>query len=207
MKVRNIIVGFATRNIYISIIWEDTRILFIKENHTYIHTCQTCDAHFTQREDLSTHIKSQHQGVKFPFGLCDYQAAWKGSLSAHITKMFTIQINTDRTQVWLLWLFIRIISSSIQRYIWSNDVVDITWILCIVDVFTNKYNSKTMRVLCVAWPELDVVAMRRQQCWQRPWTNVRCSGVEVEGDHRLPPHRSLAQQKHSLSWRFILFSS
>ena len=50
--------------------------------------------------------------------------------------------------MWLLWLFIRIVSSSIQRYIWSNDVVDIMWILCIVDVFTNKYNSKTRLCVC-----------------------------------------------------------
>ena len=55
----------------------------INVRFVFTYKYETCDAQFTVRSNLSTHIKSQHQGVKFPCGLCDYHATQKSHLSRH----------------------------------------------------------------------------------------------------------------------------
>ena len=55
------------------------------EHEGVIYKCETCDAQFPQKGNLSNHIKSRHQNedVKYPCGLCGYQAKRKSNLSAH----------------------------------------------------------------------------------------------------------------------------
>ena len=43
-----------------------------------------CDYKATQKGHLLTHIKSIHEGVKFPCAQCDYKATTKGSLFRHM---------------------------------------------------------------------------------------------------------------------------
>ena len=47
--------------------------------------CNQCDYKATQKGNLMTHIKSRHQGVIFPCNLCDYKATQKSNLMTHIT--------------------------------------------------------------------------------------------------------------------------
>ena len=41
----------------------------------------------TQKEDLLSHIKSIHEGVKFPCEQCDYKATQKGHLMKHMKSV------------------------------------------------------------------------------------------------------------------------
>ena len=46
--------------------------------------CEQCDYKATQKGTLLTHIKSNHEGVKYSCEQCDYKATWKRSLFIHI---------------------------------------------------------------------------------------------------------------------------
>lgn len=50
------------------------------------HECNKCDYKdkATWKSNLSTHMKSRHEGVKFPCYQCDYSATSKDNLLAHI---------------------------------------------------------------------------------------------------------------------------
>ena len=49
--------------------------------------CIQCDYKVTQKGDLMLHIKSKHEGVRFPCIQCDYKATTRSSLSSHIQSM------------------------------------------------------------------------------------------------------------------------
>ena len=40
-------------------------VIDINVRFVFTYKCETCDAQFTVRSNLSTHIKSQYQGVKY----------------------------------------------------------------------------------------------------------------------------------------------
>ena len=46
--------------------------------------CEQCDYKATWKVNLLTHIKSIHEGVKFPCEQCDYKATQKRNLLRHI---------------------------------------------------------------------------------------------------------------------------
>ena len=46
-----------------------------------------CDFKATLERNLFTHIKSFHEGVKFPCDQCNYKATTKGSLLRHIKSI------------------------------------------------------------------------------------------------------------------------
>ena len=43
-----------------------------------------CDYHATSKSSRGKHIKSVHEGIKYPCPQCDYQASLKGALRRHI---------------------------------------------------------------------------------------------------------------------------
>ena len=46
--------------------------------------CDQCNFRATNKGNLTAHMKSKHEGIKYPCAQCDYEAKWKGNLSAHI---------------------------------------------------------------------------------------------------------------------------
>ena len=46
--------------------------------------CPQCDAVFGQREDMLRHVRSKHEGVRYPCSQCDYQATQQSSLNRHV---------------------------------------------------------------------------------------------------------------------------
>ena len=62
----------------------------INVRFVFTYKYETCDAQFTVRSNLSTHIKSQHQGVKYPCGLCDYH------LSTHVDCVIIIYLDITK---------------------------------------------------------------------------------------------------------------
>ena len=57
----------------------------IKSRHEGVKfPCDQCDYKATQKRILLTHIKSIHEGIKFPCDRCDYKATTKGNLLTHI---------------------------------------------------------------------------------------------------------------------------
>ena len=46
--------------------------------------CDHCDYKTNSRGTLFTHVKSKHEGVKFPCDQCDYKATLKGNLLKHV---------------------------------------------------------------------------------------------------------------------------
>ena len=56
-----------------------------KDNSTnkQVHFCQKCDAVFTNRNSVSQHLKTKHEGVEYLCGQCDYKATQKGHLKIH----------------------------------------------------------------------------------------------------------------------------
>ena len=47
------------------------------------HQCQQCEFETTQKGNLQRHIKSVHDGQKFPCPQCEYKATQKGDLKKH----------------------------------------------------------------------------------------------------------------------------
>ena len=59
-------------------------------------SCDQCGYKASQKRTLSTHIKSKHEGVKFPCDQCDYKASQKGNLWTHIKSQHGgIEFNCD----------------------------------------------------------------------------------------------------------------
>ena len=46
--------------------------------------CDQCDFKATYKSNLLTHIKSIHEGVKYPCDQCDYKATWRSHLLRHL---------------------------------------------------------------------------------------------------------------------------
>ena len=56
----------------------------LKSKHQGVkYPCDQCDYKATQKGDLLRHLKSIHEGVKYPCGQCDYKATERSSLSRH----------------------------------------------------------------------------------------------------------------------------
>ena len=49
--------------------------------------CTQCEYKATQRGNLHIHIKSVHEGQKFPCPQCEFKATFKGSLQTHIKSL------------------------------------------------------------------------------------------------------------------------
>jgi len=65
--------------------WKRALLTHIKSTHEGVkYPCEQCDYKATQKSHLLTHIKSIHEGVKFPCKQCDYKATEKGNLLRHI---------------------------------------------------------------------------------------------------------------------------
>ena len=45
--------------------------------------CNYCDYKATRRQNLLSHTKSIHKGVRYPCDQCDYRARTKSALVAH----------------------------------------------------------------------------------------------------------------------------
>ena len=50
-------------------------------------SCNQCDYNVTTKGSLLTHIKSIHEGVKFPCDQCDYKATIRGHLLRHMKSI------------------------------------------------------------------------------------------------------------------------
>ena len=48
------------------------------------HECQKCNYKTNYIGDLNNHIKSKHEGVKFPCHQCDFKSTWRKNLMAHV---------------------------------------------------------------------------------------------------------------------------
>ena len=48
-----------------------------------LHTCDKCDYNTSTKEYLRIHLRSIHEGVKYPCDKCDYKATQTGSLLQH----------------------------------------------------------------------------------------------------------------------------
>ena len=46
--------------------------------------CPKCGTVFTRKDNMLTHYRSIHEGIKYPCNQCDYQATQKDSLKGHI---------------------------------------------------------------------------------------------------------------------------
>ena len=50
------------------------------------YACNQCDYQAKQQGNLKIHIQSQHEGVKHDCNYCDYQATQQRNLKVHIKK-------------------------------------------------------------------------------------------------------------------------
>ena len=50
-------------------------------------SCNQCDYNAKTKGTLSKHIKSRHQGVRFPCDQCDFKATQKASLFRHLASI------------------------------------------------------------------------------------------------------------------------
>ena len=68
--------------------FENTNIISTSAaNETVIsHQCEQCDYKTKYSFDLNKHVKSIHEGVRYPCELCDYKATQKGNLRTHKLK-------------------------------------------------------------------------------------------------------------------------
>ena len=48
------------------------------------YSCKECDYKSTRKENIMTHVKATHVGVKFLCEQCNYKATFKGNLLRHI---------------------------------------------------------------------------------------------------------------------------
>ena len=55
----------------------------IKENKEDGFSCDRCNFTSIYSSNLSQHIKSKHEGVRYPCDQCDYVATGKGHLKIH----------------------------------------------------------------------------------------------------------------------------
>ena len=63
----------------------DNLLTHIKSKHEGVkYECNQCEYKFTQQSSLNTHIKSIHEGVKYACNQCEFKAAQKGYLNTHI---------------------------------------------------------------------------------------------------------------------------
>ena len=51
------------------------------------YECDKCESSFQRLSNLNRHLKSKHEGVKFPCNQCDYQATYQVNLKHHIQAM------------------------------------------------------------------------------------------------------------------------
>ena len=49
--------------------------------------CPKCNAVFTQRKSMLKHVRSKHEGVKYPCSQCDYSATTQYHLKTHIKSI------------------------------------------------------------------------------------------------------------------------
>ena len=60
----------------------------IKSKHEGVrYPCDQCDYRATQKSLLLNHIKAKHEGVKYPCEQCDFKATFKVSLLRHIKSI------------------------------------------------------------------------------------------------------------------------
>ena len=45
--------------------------------------CKECGKQMMNKSNLNTHVRSVHDGIKYPCGQCQYEATSKGSLAQH----------------------------------------------------------------------------------------------------------------------------
>ena len=65
--------------------WKSDLSKHIKSKHEGVkYPCKQCDYKATRRCHLSTHIASKHNGVKYPCDQCDYKASNQSNLASHI---------------------------------------------------------------------------------------------------------------------------
>ena len=60
--------------------------------------CNHCDYQATQQGNLTTHIQSKHEGVKYACNQCDFQASMQSALAIHI------QSNHEGVQARFQWV-------------------------------------------------------------------------------------------------------
>ena len=57
----------------------------IKSAHEGVkYSCNHCEKQFTRRNSLNVHVQSVHEGVKYPCNKCDYRATRKEIMRRHI---------------------------------------------------------------------------------------------------------------------------
>ena len=60
----------------------------LKSKHEGIkYPCDQCDHKATRKGNLLVHIKSKHEGIKYPCDQCEYKATEKSSLLRHLTVL------------------------------------------------------------------------------------------------------------------------
>ena len=57
---------------------------FVSNDHKKSFKCQQCDYEATRLDNLQTHIKSKHEGIRYPCQQCDYKATLASNLQKHI---------------------------------------------------------------------------------------------------------------------------
>ena len=50
-------------------------------------TCRLCGKVFQGKQSVQRHIKSVHDGEKFPCTQCDYKATYKGHIQTHMKSL------------------------------------------------------------------------------------------------------------------------
>ena len=55
-----------------------------EKNEEGMFVCDQCERQFSDRSNLRTHIKSIHEGVKYPCDQCHYQATKRTNLENHV---------------------------------------------------------------------------------------------------------------------------
>ena len=54
------------------------------------YDCEPCQKTFSTQSNLTLHIQSKHEGIKYACDQCDYQATQKSSLGAHIKRKHAV---------------------------------------------------------------------------------------------------------------------
>merc|ERR1712150_66848 len=49
--------------------------------------CNICQKQYKSKRSLSTHIQSDHRGIKYPCIICEYKATAPGNLKQHIESV------------------------------------------------------------------------------------------------------------------------
>ena len=56
----------------------------IQKNTERIFYCNQCQSQFTDNNSLKRHVKSTHEGMRYPCNQCEYKATQQGHLNTHI---------------------------------------------------------------------------------------------------------------------------